>query len=134
MLLKGSGMSNSKAVSSLPLRAIARWSLLAAIAGATLFGAPDLASANSPKLVQASAKVTLDLARSVAVRTALDELFLKPIAQPNPPVLASSDLVDGLTNVLANGVQVMRAPGPGALFVDFEKHGFGGALVLRYRW
>ena len=133
MLLKGSRMSNSKAVSSLPLRAIAHWSLLAFLAAATLFATPNPASANPPRLLEASAKVTLMLARSAGLRTATDDLWLNPIVQPKPAVLVSSALVDRVTNVLANGIQVTRAARQGALFVDFEQRGFGGVLVLRYR-
>lgn len=133
MLLKGSRMSNSKAVSSLPLRAIAHWSLLAFLAAATLFATPSPASANPPRLLEASAKVTLLLAHSAGLRKATDDLWLNPIVQPKPTVLVSSALVDRLTNVLANGIQVSRAARQGALFVDFEQRGFGGVLVLRYR-
>lgn len=133
MLLKDSGMSNHNAASSLRLPAIAHLGLLAAIAGAALFATPNPVSASSSQLVEASAKVTLDLARSVAVRTSLDDLWLEPIVPPTPAALASSALVDRLMNVLANGVQVTQAARQGTLFVDFEQRGFGGVLVLRYR-
>jgi hypothetical protein len=134
MVLKGSGMSNNKAATSPPLGATARWCLLAVLTGATLLATPNLASASLPKLVEGTAKVTLDLARSAVFRSAAtDDLWLKPTVQPKPTVLVSSDLVDSVTNILANGIQVTRATREGALFLDFEQRGFRGVLVLRYR-
>jgi hypothetical protein len=134
MLLKGSGMSNNNAATFLPLGALNRWCLGAILATASLVAAPSVSSASSPEFLEVPANVAVDPFDAASVRGAFDDLRLNPVVQPKPTVLASADLVGRLTNVLANGVQVMQAPGPGTLFVDFEKRGFGGVLVLRYRW
>ena len=134
MLLKGSGMSNNNAATFLPLGALGCWSLLAVFVGATLLATPSVSSASSPEFLEVPANVAVDLFDAASVRAAFDDLRLKPVAQPKPTVLVSSDVLDRLADVLVNGVQVTQAPGPGTLFVDFEKRGLGGVLLLRYRW
>ena len=134
MLLKGSGMSNNNAATFLPLGALSRWCLRAVLATASLAATPSVSSASSPESLEAPPKVAVDFFDAAPLRAAFDDLRLKPVSQPKPTVLVSSGLVDRLTNILANGVQVAQAPGPGTLFVDFEKRGLGGVLMLRYRW
>jgi hypothetical protein len=74
MLLMGSGMSNNKAATVLPLGALGRWCLRAILAGASLAATPSVSSASSPEFLEVPANVAVDLFDAASVRAAFDDL------------------------------------------------------------
>ena len=105
--------------------------LLTATLGSSL--TPGRASADAPNAVQAASAAAVQVARAISTQALVDGMTAKPIVQPRPPILASGSLVKRVTDVLQNGVLVASGVADGKLYLDFEKHGLGGVLCLRYR-
>ena len=94
---------------------------------------PGRASADAPSAVQVASAAAVQVVRAISIQALVDGGATNPILKPRSPIPASGGLVARVTEVLQHGVRVADGVAGGKLYVDFEKHGFGGALCLRYR-
>jgi len=108
--------------------------LLTLAAISVLSVTPARAAADAPKSVQAASAATVEVIRAISSQALVDGTVTKPILKPRPSSLGSGGLVERAVAVINDGVRVAHGPANGTLYVYFERHGFGGALCLRYRW
>ncbi|MBW1906298.1 MAG: hypothetical protein JRF55_15545 [Deltaproteobacteria bacterium] len=108
--------------------------LLTLAAVSVLSVTPDRAAADAPKSIQAASVAAVEVSRAISSEALVDRAVTKPILELRPSSRGSGGIVERAIDVINNGVRVAQGPANGTLYVYFERHGFGGALCLRYRW
>ncbi|MEM7435377.1 MAG: hypothetical protein AAF436_09525 [Myxococcota bacterium] len=126
-------MNNTTPLADTPRNNTRACMLLIVALLATFFGGATSAKADTPLLIDTSSQLVTRIADDLRASKLDQDLFVKPVSQPKPTVFVSAELVERVSGLINDGLQIAGNEKKGRLFVHVESHGFGGVVSLRVR-
>jgi hypothetical protein len=103
---------------------------LATLVSATTQATP--AAADSPALLQTGVHIARGIVGELH-RSPLEVDIFRDRAPEAKTGFVSEDLIERVSGLINDGVRIAGGTDKGTLFVNFESHGFGGIVSLRFR-